>query len=119
MANLMRVAPELPVTDMAQALQYYAQQLGFDVVMAMPAGEYAIVERDSIALHLYHDAAGRQSPASIHIFVNGLEDLVTELQGRGAPFIQGIVSQPWGNRDFRVADPAGNVIKFTEPRAGA
>ena len=33
---------------MAQALHhFYEKQLGFDVVMTMPAGDYAIVERDA------------------------------------------------------------------------
>jgi len=28
---------------------------------------------------------------------------------------QGILEKPWGNRDFRVRDGFGNVMKFTEP----
>jgi hypothetical protein len=28
---------------------------------------------------------------------------------------RGIVRKPSGNRDFRVNDDSGNVIKFTEP----
>jgi predicted enzyme related to lactoylglutathione lyase len=117
MPNLTRVAPELPVNDMAEALEYYEQQLAFAVVMTMSAGEYAIVERDGVALHLFHDDSGVRSPGSIHIFASGLDDLAEELRGRGAQVTQQIVRQPWGNRDFRVADPAGNTIKFTEPLA--
>jgi uncharacterized glyoxalase superfamily protein PhnB len=117
MANLTRVAPELPVTDMAQALQHYQSQLGFEVVMTLPAGDYAIVERDGVALHLYEDVSGKSAPGSIHIFANGLDDLEAELQNRGARVTQTIVRQPWGNRDFRVVDPSGNAIKFTEPLA--
>jgi uncharacterized glyoxalase superfamily protein PhnB len=119
MANLTRVAPELPVTNMAQALHHYEKQLGFDVVMTMPAGDYAIVERDDVALHLYEDASGRSAPVSIHIFANGLDDLEAELHSRGATVTQPIARQPWGTRDFRVVDPSGNAIKFTEPLAPA
>jgi uncharacterized glyoxalase superfamily protein PhnB len=105
MAKLTRVALELPVTNMAQALQHYDKQLGFDVVMTMPTGDYAIVERDGVALHLYEDASGAATLGSIHIFVDGLDDLEAELQNRGAQFTQTIVRKPWGNRDFRVVDP--------------
>jgi hypothetical protein len=30
---------------------------------------------------------------------------------------QAIAQKPWGTRDFRVMDPSGNEIKFTEPLA--
>ena len=117
MASLMRVAQELPVIDMNEALQHYERQLGFDIVMTMPRGDYAIVERDGVALHLYEEHASLHSPASIHIFASGLDDLMSELQRRGARFTRGIERHPWGNRDFRVVDPSGNDIKFTEPIA--
>lgn len=115
MASLMRVAPELPVTDMAAALQHYEEKLGFQVVMTMPAGDYAIVERDGVALHLFENGSGAHSPGSIHIFADGLDELLGELQRRGARLTQPITRQPWGNRDFRVVDSSGNAIKFTEP----
>lgn len=117
MTSLQRVAPEMPVSDMEKALDYYEQQLGFAVVMRMSDGEYAIVERDGVALHLYLDAVGKQSPGSIHIFAVGLDELISELKGRGARITHEIARQPWGNRDFRIADPSGNVIKYTEPSA--
>ena len=83
--------------------------------MKMPEGDYAIVERDNVALHLLQDRTKSHSPASVHIFTNGLEELYRELEGRGAQVSQRIVHQPWGNRDFRITDPTGNELKFTEP----
>ena len=115
MASLMRVAPELPVNDMAEALQHYEKKLGFQVVMTMPEGDYAIVERDGVALHLFENDSRTHSPGSIHIFANGLDELLAELQTRGAQLTQAIIRQPWGNRDFRAVDPSGNDINFTEP----
>lgn len=115
MATLMRVAPELPVKDMGQALAHYEQQLGFEVVMTMPEGDYAIVERDGVALHLFESAPQAHSPGSVHIFADGLDALHAELLARGAQLTQSIVRKPWGTRDFRVVDSSGNVIKFTEP----
>ena len=115
MPKLASVAPEIPVTDLHESLTYYRTKLGFKVEMEMPEGDYAIVERDNVALHLFQDRAKSHSPASVHIFTYGLEELYTELQGRGAQVSQRIVRQPWGNRDFRITDPSGNEIKFTEP----
>lgn len=115
MHQLMRVAPELPVADLVQALEHYERHLGFATVMTMPSGDYAIVERDGVALHLYEDTAGASCPHAIHIFATGLDELEAELRGRGARITQAITRQPWGTRDFRVLDSAGNALKFTEP----
>lgn len=119
MANLMRVAPEVPVTDLPAALEYHVGRLGFEVAMVMPARDYAIVERDGVALHLFSASPGDQGPVGLHLFVRDLEGLFDEIENRGASVTQGIVSKPWGNREFRVADPSGNTIKFTEPAGQA
>jgi predicted enzyme related to lactoylglutathione lyase len=113
MVKLSRVAPELPAADLQAAIAYYEQKLGFGLVMQMP--EYAIVERDDVAIHLFQDSAQSPAGVGIHIFTEGLDALHAELERRGAHVSQGIVRKPWGNRDFRVNDSSGNVIKFTEP----
>jgi uncharacterized glyoxalase superfamily protein PhnB len=116
-ATLTSVAPEIPVNDMERGIEYYEAKLGFTVEMRMPQGDYAIVERDDVSLHLFKDASKSQSPVSLHIFAKGLDDLYAELEKRGAHMSQAIAQKPWGTRDFRVMDPSGNEIKFTEPMA--
>jgi predicted enzyme related to lactoylglutathione lyase len=113
MPILTRVAPELPAKSLVESLRYYTANMGFEVAMALPDREYAIVERDHVALHLFQEE--NHSPVSVHIFATGIDELLKEFEERGANVIQRIVRQPWGNRDFRIIDPAGNVIKFTEP----
>jgi uncharacterized glyoxalase superfamily protein PhnB len=116
MPNLLRIAPELPVANLRESLEYYTEKLGFETVMEMSAGDYAIVERDGVAIHLFqaaHAAGGGR--VSLHVFTEGLEELQEELQRRGADVIQTVSRKPWGARDFRVRDDAGNELKFTEP----
>lgn len=115
MPRLSRIAPELPVADLGKALEYYLGRLGFRTALTMPDGQYAVVERDDVAVHLFQSADGSDARASIHVFVEGLEELYAELRARGAEVTQEIVRKPWGNRDFRVRDGSGNEIKFTEP----
>jgi len=115
MANLSRIAPELPVSNLHRSVEYYQEKLGFRLAMQLPDGSYAIVERDDVAIHLFQDDQRNPSPVGIHIFTQDLESLLAELQQRGALVAQEIVRKPWGNRDFRVNDEYGNTIKFTEP----
>jgi catechol 2,3-dioxygenase-like lactoylglutathione lyase family enzyme len=116
MVKLSRIAPELPVADLDKSIEYYQQKLGFRVVAQMAAGDYAIVERDDVAIHLFADNDHR-STVGIHIFTGDLDTLHAELQQRGARVSQGVERKAWGNRDFRVHDDSGNEIKFTEPLA--
>ena len=114
MPRLARIAPELPAADLEKALTYYEQKLGFQVAMRMP--QYAVVERDGIALHLFADGQ-EHSKLGVHIFTPDLEMLFAELRNNGAEIAQAIERKPWGNRDFRVSDDFGNTLKFTEELA--
>lgn len=116
MPKLARIAPELPAADIDHAVNYYERKLGFDVAMRMPGNEYAIVERDGVAIHLFADHA-RRTPIGVHIFTADLEHLFAEFRQSGAEIIQSIEHKPWGNREFRVRDEFGNELKFTEPLA--
>ena len=111
-ATISRIAPEVPVRDLRQSIEYYEQRLGFEPVTELPDHEYAIVERDGVAIHLFQDAA--HTPVALHIFTADLEELQRELLSRGAQVTQQIERKPWGNRDFRVRDASGNELKFTE-----
>jgi uncharacterized glyoxalase superfamily protein PhnB len=115
MAKLSRIAPEVPVADLEEAIEYYCQKLGFE--LAVELSGYAIVERDGIAIHLFQTDAEPQTLVGVHIFTDELTELYAELQNRGAVICQDITKKPWGNRDFRVNDCAGNTLKFTEPAA--
>ena len=109
---LRSVAPELPAASVESASCWYEEKLGFRTTMKMPDGDYAIVERDGAALHLF--SGGEAAPVSLHIFVDAIEALTEELEGRGAEIAQPVTRQPWGARDFRLLDPFGNELKFTE-----
>jgi len=121
MAKITRIAPELPAANLPAALEYYEQKLGFRVAMRMPANDYAIVERDGVAIHLFQDMSEengdvRHSPVGVHVFTPDLDALYIEYQQSGAHLTQGIERKPWGNRDFRLHDLSGNELKFTEPQ---
>jgi uncharacterized glyoxalase superfamily protein PhnB len=117
MATLSRIAPEIPVSNLKAAIDYYCEKLGFDLAMELASESYAIVERDGIAIHLFEEDAKPCVSVGVHIFTQELDELHAELRNRGAAIYQDITRKPWGNRDFRVNDCAGNMLKFTEPAA--
>ena len=68
--------------------------------MTMPDRDYAIVERDDVAIHLLQKGKATTS-GSVHIFTDELDELFAELEKRGTP-------------DFRALDDSGNELKSTE-----
>ena len=115
--KLLRIAPELPVSDLHAAIEYYENRLGFRLASKIADSEYAIVERDNVAIHLFRDVA-HGAPMAVHVFTSGLDEFYAEVNRRGARVSQPIATKPWGNRDFRVLDESGNELKFTEPLPG-
>ena len=112
MAALSRIAPELRVSNLQNSIKYYQVNLGFELAMQMPGGDYAIVERDYVAIHLFHDGAASPMPIGVHIFSPDLDALHEELSRSGAHITQHIELKPWGNRESRVKDDSGNILKF-------
>ena len=113
MPNLLRIAPELPVSDLSASIEHYQRALGFPLAATMSEGDYAIVQRDGVSIHLFRSGM-RITPGSVHIFTDGLDELHAELAGRGAHITHQIIRRPWNARDFRVLDNSGNELKFTE-----
>jgi catechol 2,3-dioxygenase-like lactoylglutathione lyase family enzyme len=126
-ARMLDAEPQLFVTDMAAALAFYVEKLGF--ATAFSYGDppfYAQVARDAARLNLRHtdwppfDAAFRQNerdPLSATITIDEVKSLFIEYQAGGVTFHQALRTEPWGARTFIVADPAGNLLLFSGPGA--
>ncbi len=103
MAKLARIAPELPSADLDNALAYYEKKLGFEVAMRLPENEYAIVERDGLAIHLFTNHATKSTAVGLHIFTSDLDQLFAELQASGATITQKIEREAMGQSRFQSA----------------
>jgi uncharacterized glyoxalase superfamily protein PhnB len=117
--------PILFVRDVPAAADFYARKLGFTIeFLHGDPPFYGEVRRDEAVLHLRHVAhpnfaelAAREvSLILATIAVPDVRALYGELEGRGAPFVQHLVQQPWGGLDCQVEDPDGNRISFVTYR---
>ncbi len=113
--------PILFVRDVTASAGFYVEKLGFktDFLYGEPPF-YGSVSRGAACLHLrcvhepnFAELAARECSLILAtIEVADVRALFAELEGRGAPFGQPLVKQPWGGTDFHVRDPDGNVISF-------
>jgi catechol 2,3-dioxygenase-like lactoylglutathione lyase family enzyme len=119
--------PQLFVTDIKAACDFFTAKLGFSV--AFIYGEppfYGQVQRDAARLNLRHVDAplidpalrDRESLLAASITVGTAEhikQLYLEFQTAGVTFAQPLKHEPWGARDFIVQDPDGNLVLFAGP----
>lgn len=111
--QLRQMLPELPFTDVAAAVAYYQQVLGFRVNYAQH--DLGVMDRDEVTILLIARTDRHAGIGSCGAYVRDADALYAELVARGANVQGEPVSHPWGLRDFRVLDLEGNRITFAQP----
>jgi catechol 2,3-dioxygenase-like lactoylglutathione lyase family enzyme len=115
------------VDDTDAAVAFYADRLGFEVVMR-PAPPFAMLERGDLRLVLSVPGGGpgggaampdgtMPTPGGWNRFALEVDDLdatVAELRAAGARFRNDIVDGV-GGRQILVDDPAGNPVELFQP----
>jgi predicted enzyme related to lactoylglutathione lyase len=118
------VAPQVLVDDLARAIAYYCEKLGFALDFKYEEF-YASVSRDGFAIHLKHGARlpserehrKQNEHLDAYISVAGIRVLFSELEARGAHIMKPLEERPWACVDFYVEDPDGNVLCLSEQNA--
>lgn len=111
--------PQLFATDLAAAIDYYVDCLGF--ALAFAHGEpafYAQVVRGGARINLRatDGPVGYRMPEedalSATITVDRAEPLFREIERAGGIFHQHLRTEPWGAQTFITVDPDGNLVCF-------
>jgi catechol 2,3-dioxygenase-like lactoylglutathione lyase family enzyme len=121
-----KVAVRYIVDDVAAAIPFYTDLLGFKLDMH-PAPGFARLSRGDLQLLLNRPGAGgagQAMPAGQHptpggwnriqIEVEDLEATVEKLKGEGARFRNDIVTGN-GGKQILVEDPSGNAVELFQP----
>ncbi|WP_034161238.1 glyoxalase superfamily protein [Sphingomonas sp. ERG5] len=120
---LKSVVPILFVRDVAAAVAFYREKLGFavDFLHGQPAF-YGAVSRDGACLHLrfvhrtnFAELAAAEGSLILASFeVTNVKALFEEFFARDVEFAQRLTRQAWGGTDFHIRDPDQNVISFVQ-----
>jgi catechol 2,3-dioxygenase-like lactoylglutathione lyase family enzyme len=116
--------PQIFVTDIERAVAFYRDRLGFacEYLYGDPPF-YGLMARGGARLNLRHvdalpfDVAerAREDLLAATIVVRNAKALFLSYEAAGLAFHQRYREQPWGARDFIVADPDGNLVHFASP----
>lgn len=107
---LRSVSPRLAVGEIAEALAFYGH-LGFETTYH--DGDFAIVERDGVALHFNASSEPPKRRSVCWIALTNIDALYQEYLSTGA--VQSTLeAKPWGFKVFFVNDPWSNLLLFAE-----
>lgn len=108
--------PEIPVSDLDAALEYYGSRLGFDVdwrgdgLAGISQGNCRIFLADAAFRSHY----GNSGPVLTWLNLDGNEEvdaLCQQWRANGATFVALPEAKPWGLYEFTAADPDGNLLR--------
>ena len=125
--QLVKLTPNLVVSDVARAVAFYRDRLGFAVETTVPDAEpyvFAIVRSGSVQIFLNApEPAIEEYPAmkdrplggtfTMFIEVTGIESMYDELKAQ-IPIVAPLETKWYGVAEFVVTDPDGYLITFAE-----
>ncbi|HVU78362.1 MAG TPA: VOC family protein [Gaiellaceae bacterium] len=120
------VIPSLRFVDLAAAVAFYRDTLGFDVVRGEPADGNVAVNRGAARMMLetpgafyspgYNEAIRERqashSPHALYIEEPDLAAYHDRLRDAGVRIVDPLAERPWGQSEFTVEDLAGNWLTF-------
>jgi uncharacterized glyoxalase superfamily protein PhnB len=119
--------PEIPVSDVVAAAEYYRDKLSFSVDWLEADIALAGISRDQCRLFLagppFREKCGNVSPVSTWINLTSkieVDHLYHAWRSTKAILLSDPESKPWGLHEFTAADPDGNRVRvfydFATPR---
>lgn len=117
MTQFEQVTPFMHVPDLAQALDFFTDVLGFEVLFRLP--DYAYIQRETVGFRLL-EAAGclprGDGRFAYYIDVRDIDALHAELKPKldGLPpgDVHGPEDKDYGQRELLVRAPDGDLIAF-------
>jgi catechol 2,3-dioxygenase-like lactoylglutathione lyase family enzyme len=99
----------LHVRDVERSLEFYARIPGVLVLHHRP-GDFALLQVGNGRLGLLQ--GNRETLFHIEFDADNLDSMYEELRTVGLEPESPPTERPWGQRDFRLIDPDGNMVEF-------
>ena len=121
MGNILQITPFMQVADVAAAVNFFVDVLGFKAHVNGPT--YAYVQRETAGLRIMQASTspGEEQPPGTRAFryyidVENVDELYAEMKPRIDTLwksqIYGPLNQPYGQREFMVIAPDGDLVVF-------
>lgn len=123
-----KLTPNLVVRDVDASVAFYRDTLSMDLNLHVPDSApfiFASVRRGETEIFLNSEQAVAQETPGFckqavgwnltqYIVVTGIDELLQQVQRRGAKIVMPLKKQFYGMREFGIADPDSNILIFAE-----
>ena len=109
--KLNQPVPELPVSDVEKAQEYYRDYFGCEIAWLDTSKQIGAVSQGKTAI-FFRKRQRPFEPAVHWVYCNDVDETYQDLKSVGAHIVDDIEDKPWGIRQFTVQDPDGNVFYF-------
>ena len=113
-----QAVPEIPVTNVDKAADYYVTVLGFSFDWGNDDGGIGGISQGDCRMFLtnatFRAVHGPKEPVIVWLNLNSkkeVDDLFERWKNTGARILEPVEDKPWKVREFRVADPDGNQLR--------
>tara|TARA_R110001599_G_scaffold53089_1_gene148500 strand:+ start:612 stop:1187 length:576 start_codon:yes stop_codon:yes gene_type:complete len=108
--------PVLASLDIKRSVGFFCSKLGFTKIHE-DQGTYGIVSSGSVSIHFWACADRKIAEATgCRVGVRGIEQLYAQCAKDGIVHPKAPLKKaPWGNHEFAILDPDGNLVTFYEP----
>ena len=117
-ADFPQAVPEIPVSHVDKAADYYVSVLGFTFDWGNDDGGIGGISRGDCRMFLTNAAFraihGPKGPVIVWLNVDSrqaVDELFAQWKSAGATIVEAVEDKPWNLREFRVADPDGNQLR--------
>jgi len=119
-SNMIQSAiPKLPFIDKALTIDFYIQQLGFELIADY--GDYFLIKLDGTELHFfaYPELKPDKSDFMIYLRVkDDIEALYAQWNNLKPALLRlgKLELKPWGQKEFPLIDPNGTLLTFGQEK---
>lgn len=107
-----QIHPELLVSDLAAALEFYTKKLGFWVSFTWgDPPEMAGVNLGDVQMFL-HRGTPAPKGCAVYLFVDDADAMFEFQRANGVEVVEPIGDRPYGLRDYRIRDLDGYMLSF-------
>ena len=118
MTNFLQVTPFLHVPDIEAAIAFFVDRLGFELKYRI--SNYAYVHRETVGIRMLEldrgEAPSNRRRFAHYVDVRDVDGLHAELKPKLADLppkdVHGPVDQEYGQREFMIVAPDGDLIVF-------
>ena len=107
------------VADVEKTLRWYQDELGLQVEFAWgdPVAHGSIIAGNS-SFHFSKNEPTGPTTAYMTLYVNDLDKLFDDINGRDVEVLGPPEVMPWGMRAFMIHDCNGSLVMFADPSTG-